>query len=65
MKVLAINCGSSTLKFQLIDMWGEDTPYGQEQQLARGVVDRIGGRGVAFVHIASASSRLILYSRLA
>ncbi len=45
MKVLAINCGSSTLKFQLIDMWGEATPSGQEQKLARGIIDRISGLG--------------------
>jgi len=36
MNVLAINCGSSTLKFQLLDV---DT----ERRLAYGVVDRIGG----------------------
>jgi acetate kinase len=39
MKVLVLNCGSSTLKFQLIQ-----TRRGVvERKLARGVVDRIGG----------------------
>jgi len=43
MKVLAINCGSSTLKFQVIDVEGE-AAAGRERRLASGIVDRIGGR---------------------
>jgi len=43
MKVLAINCGSSTLKFQVIEVEGEAAP-GRERRLASGTVDRIGGR---------------------
>jgi acetate kinase len=39
MKVLVLNCGSSTLKFQLIQTRGSAV----ERKLARGVVDRIGG----------------------
>ncbi|HEX7227980.1 MAG TPA: acetate kinase, partial [Candidatus Binatia bacterium] len=39
MKVLVLNCGSSTLKFQLIQTGGSAV----ERKLARGVVDRIGG----------------------
>ena len=46
MKVLAINCGSSTLKFHLIDMGGEDMPSGQQRRLAGGLVDRIGSHGI-------------------
>jgi acetate kinase len=38
MKVLTINCGSSTLKFQVIETEGEF-------KLARGMVDKIGDRG--------------------
>jgi acetate kinase len=41
MRILAINCGSSTLKFQLIETDGYTTP-GEQRRLARGVVDRIG-----------------------
>jgi acetate kinase len=40
MKVLAINCGSSTLKFKLIDVRERGA-----EALASGVVDRIGGEG--------------------
>ena len=43
MKVLVINCGSSTLKFQLIGTDG-DAAASQQRRLARGIVDRIGGR---------------------
>ena len=39
MKVLVLNCGSSTLKFQLIQTRGAAV----ERKLARGVVERIGG----------------------
>jgi succinate dehydrogenase/fumarate reductase flavoprotein subunit len=37
MRILTINCGSSTLKFELFDAADED------RSLARGIVDRIGG----------------------
>jgi acetate kinase len=39
MKVLVLNCGSSTLKFQFIQTRGAAV----ERKLARGVVERIGG----------------------
>jgi acetate kinase len=40
-RILTFNCGSSTLKFELIKTSDE------ERSIARGVVDRIGGRGNA------------------
>jgi acetate kinase len=40
-RILTINCGSSTLKFELFEV------ADGERSLARGVVDRIGGRGSA------------------
>ncbi len=43
MKVLVINCGSSTLKFQLIETSVESASAGQTRKLAGGLVDRIGG----------------------
>ena len=39
MKVLVINCGSSSLKYQLIDMSNENV-------LAQGLVERIGIDGI-------------------
>ena len=41
MRILTINCGSSTLKFELFEA------SDGERSIARGVVDRIGGRGSA------------------
>jgi acetate kinase len=40
-RILTINCGSSTLKFELFEA------ADGERSLARGIVDRIGGRGSA------------------
>lgn len=49
MKVLVINCGSSTLKFQVLEL-DEGTTLGKERLWAHGLVDRIGQRGaVRFV----------------
>ena len=39
MKILVLNCGSSTLKFQLIE---PGSVKDEERKLARGIVDRIG-----------------------
>lgn len=43
MKILVINCGSSSLKYQLIDMINEDV-------LASGLVERIGIEGSKLTH---------------
>jgi acetate kinase len=41
MRILVLNCGSSTLKFQLIET--DPAPGSTERKLAGGLVDRIGG----------------------
>ena len=46
MKVLVINCGSATLKFELLEMDTGASPSGEEIRLARGIVDSIGGNTV-------------------
>ena len=45
MKILAFNCGSSTLKFQLVEVERKETSLGQERRLAYGTIDRIGSQG--------------------
>jgi len=45
-RVLAINCGSSTLKFQLFELKRDSKSYGQEKRLAQGLVEEIGTRSV-------------------
>lgn len=48
MRILVFNCGSSTLKFQLIEL----SESGDQRKLARGLVDRIGADGsLRFEHI--------------
>ena len=42
MRVLVVNCGSSTLKFQLIDTPKEDATPASERDLARDMIKRIG-----------------------
>ena len=43
MKILVINCGSSSLKYQVIDMTGNSL-------LAKGLVERIGIDGSVITH---------------
>ena len=43
MKILVINCGSSSLKYQVLDMTGE-------YLMAKGLVERIGLDGSAIIH---------------
>lgn len=48
MRILVFNCGSSTLKFQLIEL----SESGDEGKLARGLVDRIGAHAsYRFEHV--------------
>lgn len=48
MKVLVINCGSSSLKYQLIDMDGEKV-------LCKGLCERIGMESSMITHEATAT----------
>ncbi|MFQ6019490.1 MAG: acetate/propionate family kinase, partial [Dehalococcoidia bacterium] len=43
MKLLTINCGSSTLKFHVFETDPQGSAPGQARRLAGGIVDRIGG----------------------
>jgi acetate kinase len=46
MNVLVLNCGSSTVKFQLIATDLESISRDADRKLARGTVDRIGGEAI-------------------
>lgn len=50
-KVLVINCGSSSLKYQLFNMEGESV-------LAKGLVERIGLDGSALIHTGKAGKKV-------
>ena len=55
MRVLAINCGSSTLKFQLVQHDEHEASIKSDKRLAWGAVDRIGGRARVSFHCADGS----------
>jgi acetate kinase len=46
MNILVLNCGSSSLKFQVIETDLERIEQNSDQQLAKGVVERIGGQAL-------------------
>ena len=52
MKILVINCGSSSLKYQLIDMEGEKV-------LAKGLCERIGIQGSRMKHEVPGQSDIV------
>lgn len=57
MKILVINCGSSSLKFQLID--SED-----ESVLAKGLCERIGMEGSRLVYTKAGNDKLVIESAM-
>ncbi len=58
MKVLVLNCGSSTLKFQLIETSPKGSLSAAMRPLARGLVDRIGGEStLAFEVVGVAAEK--------
>ncbi len=46
MKILVLNCGSSSLKFQLVETDAEQERSGTDRALAKGLVENIGGTAV-------------------
>ncbi|WP_367566145.1 acetate/propionate family kinase [Lacrimispora sp.] len=53
MKILVINCGSSSLKYQIIDMENEGV-------LAKGICERIGINGSKLTHEAEGKDKLVV-----
>src|SRR5699024_787108 len=53
MKILVINCGSSSLKYQLIDMDGENV-------IAKGLVERIGIEGSVIEHKTIGKKEIVI-----
>ncbi len=51
-KVLVVNCGSSSLKFQLFDMKGET-------MLCKGLVERIGIAGSRLVYTKTGCDKIV------
>lgn len=51
MNILVLNCGSSTVKFQLIATDLERIKYDADKKLARGVIERIGGEALLSLQV--------------
>jgi acetate kinase len=46
MNILVLNCGSSTVKFQIIETDAERIEQDADRRLARGIVERVGGQAL-------------------
>src|SRR4051812_19926767 len=50
MNILVLNCGSSSVKFQLIETDLERIAQNADKRLARGMVERVGGEAIITLH---------------
>src|SRR5690349_14377732 len=50
MNILVLNCGSSSVKFQLIETDLDRIAQNADRRLARGVVERVGGEAIITLH---------------
>jgi acetate kinase len=50
MNILVLNCGSSSIRFQLIETDAEQIAQNTDRRLARGHLERIGGEAVVSLH---------------
>jgi acetate kinase len=57
MNTLVLNCGSSTIKFQLISTDREAMRQDADRRLARGVIERLGGEAVLTMQAGDGPSR--------
>ena len=46
MNILVLNCGSSTVKFQIIETDQDKIDVDQDRRLASGIVERVGGHAL-------------------
>lgn len=59
MNVLVLNCGSSSIKFQLIATDLEAIEENADRQLARGVVERVGSEALVTLHAGERPARRV------
>ncbi|MDX6709655.1 MAG: acetate kinase [Blastocatellia bacterium] len=57
MNILVLNCGSSSLKFQLFAVGDHGGPSASPEQLAGGMVDRIGGNAIISLQAGAGPAR--------
>ncbi|MDX2029031.1 MAG: acetate kinase [Blastocatellia bacterium] len=51
MNILVLNCGSSSIKFQVIATDLEQIAANADRRLARGMIERIGGEAICSLHV--------------
>lgn len=56
MNILVLNCGSSSLKFQIIDTDLEKIEKNEDRELARGLIERIGSEALITLKVEGKSS---------
>jgi acetate kinase len=56
MKILVFNCGSSSVKFQVIDTAGNSRATQHDRKLAWGIVDRLGGQASITLKLSDGAS---------
>jgi len=56
MKILVFNCGSSSVKFQVIDTAGNSRATQHDRKLAWGIVDRLGGQATITLKLSDGAS---------
>ena len=57
MNILVLNCGSSTVKFQLIATDLDMIAKNADRRLARGIIERIGGEAIITLHVEGAPAK--------
>ncbi len=60
MNILVLNCGSSSLKFQLIATDSERIGQNTDERLAHGIIERIGGAAIITLTAEGESSRRVV-----
>jgi acetate kinase len=58
MNILVLNCGSSTVKFQIIATDLDLIANNTDQRLARGTLERVGGEAIVSLQVASREKQL-------
>ncbi|HOQ48397.1 MAG TPA: acetate kinase, partial [Candidatus Kapabacteria bacterium] len=56
MNILVLNCGSSSLKFQIIDTDLEKIEKNEDRELARGLIERIGSEALISLKVEGKST---------
>ena len=56
LQILVINCGSATVKFQLIALDGSENGIDNQEKIARGLIDRVGANASCAFSTASGES---------